>query len=131
MNSYAKLLLLSIMAAAFSPGCSKNADAIPPQEQTVDEDTVTFPRILFASEKKGKARIFTNGKEIFDSAYASSYAAGTALYYFQNAEPPRKIQFDSKDTLGIYFTDYPAKYGIRKEGSIDYLYNRYPMGGVF
>jgi hypothetical protein len=127
MNVYIRLLLLLIVAAVIVPGCSKNADSVPPAEETVDIDTISFPHIMFASEKKGLARLFTNRGEIFDSVYAGAYVADAALRYFENAQPPKKIQFESKDTLGVFFTDSPAKLGIHKEGNIDYLYDPYPM----
>jgi hypothetical protein len=128
MNFCIRLLLTLVVVAVISQGCSKNADPVPPDEETVDDDTITFPYIMFGSEQKRSARIFSNGREILDSAHAGVFVAEAALNYFNNAQPPVKIQFESKDTLAIFFTDYPTKYGIRKEGNIDYLYNQYPMG---
>jgi hypothetical protein len=85
MNFYIRLLLLLIVAAFITTGCSKNADPVPPEEETVENDTITFPHVMAVSTKKGLARIFTNGKEIFDSAYAGVFVAEAALYYFENA----------------------------------------------
>jgi len=127
MNVYARLLLLWIIAGLITAGCSKNAGPLPPSEETVDNDTISFPHVMFVIEKKGTARLFTNGREIFDSVYASVYVANAASFFFENAQPPKKIQFESKDTLGIFFGDSPETYGIHKEGDIDYLYDSYPM----
>jgi hypothetical protein len=130
MKSPFIFLALFIACAVLITSCSKNSDT--PPEEIILEEPISFPHVMFAGpEKQGAARIFANGQEIHDSAYAKSFVSEAALFYFENSSPPRKIQFDSKDTLSIYYTADPAKYGIHKDDSSDLLYNRYPMGDIY
>jgi hypothetical protein len=107
--------------------CSKNAGTLPP-ENSVEEDTVSYPVLMFlAPERKGLARLFSNGKEIQNPQYAASFVAEADLFYFKYSEPPRKIQFESKDSVGIFFTSQPAMFGIHKDDTTFLLQNRYPF----
>ena len=121
-------LVLALLLTVSS--CSKNSDA--PPEEVISEDTaISYPYVMLArSERKGAARIFSNGQEIPDPAYAASFVASADLFYFQNSSPPRKIQLESADTIGIFYNEEPAKYGIHKDDTTLYLHDRYPMGPI-
>ena len=122
--------MLLLVAVVITAACSKHSDPPPPAEEPADEDTVTFPHIMFASEKKGKARLFTKDGEIFDSVYASVFVADAASFFFEYAEPPVKLQFESKDTQTIFYSGGQESYGIHKEGNIDFLYDSYPRSPI-
>jgi hypothetical protein len=120
------IFLVSLFACVLI-GCSKNGATLA-SEDNFDEDTVSYPLLMFLTpERKGLARLFSNGKEIQNLEYAKSFVADADLFYFYNSEPPRKIQFESKDTVGIFYSDEPALYGMHKEDTTFLLHSRYPF----